>query len=613
MLATILIRAPRLVGALAAFALIVGGLLPPVEARATERRAKPEVKLALVVGAGSYPFRPLANPRGDAALVADKLTKLDGFDSVILLNEQDGKPLTRDALIQAVSSLTAGATKAARSGKDVTVFFYFAGHGVEADGESRLVPPSAVSLLGPDPDPSRIDAETVSAQDVLDKFMASGAARVLIVLDACRDNPWPTATFRAMSTASAAGAPATPIGPAPETRGLGLVPLQTDDNVDTMIMFAAAARHTADDDQPGTRHSPFANALAVNLGVRGLSVREMFENVRSEVYAATDHRQKPDLSGLFEYDLIPESADGVDHTTGDDFLKSELKNGRGIAEIEALTKKGDGFSEWLWGVAELTGIATPKDEADAARWIRSAVADGTVRATVTLAYMDHHGYGVTLDHREGAAWDRFGADRKIAVAMNNLGKDYAEGWGVEKDLVQAARWYRAAADDGLFLAKINLAEAYADGAGLPRDYNAAVAWYENAANAGSLPAMDALGDLYATGDPPIAAPLEAVRWYRRAADAGDPTADRRLADMYAYGQGVAKDPVLAMSWSARAFARSRELADAGDVDAEKVVADSYEDGLNGLPPDHRKAVDLYRLAAAQGDEEAKTWLSQHNR
>ncbi len=598
---------------LAVLALICGVLLPAFADAAEATARKPEVKLALVVGAGSYPIRPLVNPPGDAGLIADKLKTLDGFDSVTLLNEQDGKPLTLDALNQAVAALTAAARKAARSGDDVTVFFYFAGHGVEADGESRLVPPSAVALFRADADPSQIGTQTLSAQRVLDGLMTSGAARVLIVLDACRDHPWPATLVRTTEPAPVAEAPASSAAPGLKTRGLGLVPLRTNDDVQTMIMFAAAARHTAEDDQPGTKHSPFANALAVNLGVRGLSVREMFENVRTEVYAATEHRQKPDVSGLFEYALIPSGADGVDHTTGDDFLKSVLRNGRSIAEIQALAKKGDPFSEWMWGVAELSGIRTPMNRADAANWVRSAVADGTVRATVTLAFMYHHGYGVTQDHVEGAAWDRFGAERKIAVAMNNLGKDYVEGWGVEKDLARSAVWYRQAADAGLLLAQINLAQAYADGAGIPRDDAAAVTWYEKAISAGSLPAMLALGDLYANGDPPIADPAKAIAWYQRAADAGDPAADRRLADIYAYGLGVAKDPKLERSWTVRAFKRSRELADAGDVPALKVVAESYEDGRDGLAPDHRKAVELYRQAAAQGDDEARTWLSQHDR
>ena len=139
-------------------------LLLPGVAGAIAPPGKPQIKLALVVGAGAYPFHPLTNPPGDAGLIADKLKTLDAFTDVKLLNEQGGKILTRDALSDAVSTLARRAKDETDGGKDVTVFFYFAGHGVEADGESRLVPPSAVSLLGPEPDPGRIEAETVSAQ-----------------------------------------------------------------------------------------------------------------------------------------------------------------------------------------------------------------------------------------------------------------------------------------------------------------------------------------------------------------------------------------------------------------------------------------------------------------
>jgi TPR repeat protein len=572
-----------------------------------------QVKLALVIGAGAYPFRPLTNPPGDAALIAEKLKTVDAFNQVIVLDDQKGVPVTRAAINGAVATLEREAENDSSAGKDVTIFFYFAGHGVEIDGESRLVPTSATDLLNPHPNPAHLEDETVSAQAVLDELVASGAARVLIVLDACRDNPWPAFQQGDQPiVADASGAAAEQRGLA-ATRGLGLVPLKLDSDVDTMIMFAAAARQTADDDQTGTGHSPFANALAVNLGVRGLSVREMFENVRSEVYAATGHRQKPDLNGVFEFALYPAGADGADHTTGDDFLRSVLKNGRKIEEIKSLAEKGDPFSEWMFSIANLKGIATPKDEAAAAKWVRKAVGDGLIRATVTMGFLYHHGQGVALDHVEGQAWDRVGADRGVAVAMNNLGEDYRRGWGVGKDPAAAAHWFRMAADKGLFLAQINLGNAYADGEGVPKDYTAALGWYEKAADAGDLAAMEAIGDLYATGEPDIANPEKALLAYRRAADAGDPAADRKIADIYRFGKGVPPDPLQAAAWRRRAFERSRQLADAGDVESQKLVAESYESGLNGLRIDHQKALEFYRAAAAQGDAEAKSWIVEHDR
>ena len=514
------------------------------------------VKLALVIGAGAYPYHPLTNPPGDAALVAEKLKTQDAFSTVTLLDDRKGTPVTKAAILEAVSGLEHEAAADSDAGKDVTIFFYFAGHGVEIGGESRLVPTSAADLLNPKPDPARLQDETVSAQKVLEQLVGSGAARVLVVLDACRENPWPALGSPAEGAAERRDGESATERPVRAVRGLGLVPLKTDSDVDTMVMFAAAARRQAEDNQVGTGHSPFANALALNLSIRGLSVREMFENVRSEVYAATDHNQKPDLSGVFEYALYPAGADGADHTSGDDFLRSLLKNGRTIQEIQKLAAKGDPFSEWMFGVANLSGIGTPKDPAAAAKWVRRAVSDGLVRATVTLAFMYHHGAGVTLDHAEGEAWDQLGADHGVAVAMNNLGADYQKGWGVRQDDAEAAKWFRKAADQGLFLAQINLGNAYADGKGVPKDYAAALAWYEKAASAGDLAAMRAIGDLYATGEPDIANPQKALAAYRRGADAGDPAADRDIADIYRIRAGRA-----ARSRAGEGLERTRLQAD----------------------------------------------------
>ncbi len=589
----------------------VVGALSFAATTAADPLAKNQAKLALVIGAGAYSYHPLSNPPADAALVAEKLEKLDAFTHVVLLDDRNGPPVTKAAIDAAVLALVSEAKEDAALGHDVTVFFYFAGHGLEIGGESRLVPPSAVDLLHPDPDAARLAEETVSAQAVLDQLVESGAARVLIVLDACRENPWPTLGLPRPSAMGPVTPGHLPPGPGAATRSLGLVPLQVNNDAETMIMFAAAAKQRADDSQVGTGHSPFANALAVNLGIRGLSVREMFENVRSEVYAATDKRQKPDLSGVFEYALYPSGADGADHTSGDDFLRSVLRSGRTIGEIKDLAGKGDPFSEWMMSVASLEGIATPKDEAAAAKWARRAVGDGLIRATVTLAFLYHHGAGVTLDHKEGEAWDQVGVDHGVAVAMNNLGDDYLHGWGVDQDAGAAASWFRKAADAGLFLAQINLGNAYADGEGVPKDYAAALSWYEKAASAGDLAAMEAIGDLYDAGEPDIASPAKALAAYRRGFEAGDPVAARKIANIYASERPP--DPTLVAQWEARAFALNRALADTGDVASQKLVAHSYEGGVNGLKADHGKAVEFYRRAAGQGDADAKQWLAAHDR
>jgi TPR repeat protein/uncharacterized caspase-like protein len=564
---------------LAAFAFALAVASAPCHVLAAP--ANPAVKLALVVGAGAYVGEPLKTPPADAALIRTKLLSDDGFSQVTILSDGVGEGVTQLSLQRAVGDLAADARLRAGQGGDVTVLFYFAGHGVEIDGESRLLPTSAISAFAPHTVVDDVERETVSAQWVLDTLTASGASRVVIVLDACRNNPFleanrgerrvgPPLPLSSDNSAPVVGGRVAETADAGASRGLGRVSGAVTEapSVDTMIMFSAAPRRTAEDSETGTGHSPFANALAVQLGVPGLSVREMFENVRGEVAARTHQRQRPDVNGVFEYALLPSAAHSADQTNGDEYLRAVLKS-RPLSEIAELAGEGDGFSEWMLGVAYLYGLGgASKDEVRGAGWVRKAVAEGVTRATVTLGYQYHHGLGVAQSDVEGEAWDRVGADQGIAVAMSNLGYDYQNGWGVTRDPAQAAAWYRKAADLSFPLAEYHLAVAYENGQGVAQDT------------------------------------AEALRWYGQAFTDGDASSAERIARIYEDGRGVAPDPKAAQAWRLKAFERTRQDAEAGDAVAQRTVGFTYAYGLNGVAPDQTKADMWLQRAAAQGDAQA---------
>jgi uncharacterized caspase-like protein len=145
---------------------------------------------------------------------------------------------------------------------------YYAGHGIEVDGSNYLIPVDAA--LERDVD---VDDETISVDRVM-KAMDPVKRLRLVILDACRDNPFTRTMKRTMSSRS--------IG-----RGLAKVEPLTSD---TLIAFAAKAGSTAMDGDG--KNSPFTAALVRHLATPGLDLRIAFGQVRDDVLKATSNRQE---------------------------------------------------------------------------------------------------------------------------------------------------------------------------------------------------------------------------------------------------------------------------------------------------------------------------------
>ena len=215
-------------------------------------------RVALVIGNSAYRNTPvLANPRADAADVAIALEKLGysvtkGFDL--------GKAQMDDA-IRAFARTLATA--------DVGVFFY-AGHGLQVDGQNYLVPVDAQL-----DDASGLDFELVRLETV-QRQMERAARTNLIFLDACRDNPLSRNLARSMGTRSVA------IG-----RGLSAA----ESGAGTLISFSTQPGNVALD---GTgRNSPYAGALVKQLLSSKDDIADMLIKVRRDVMKATSNRQVP--------------------------------------------------------------------------------------------------------------------------------------------------------------------------------------------------------------------------------------------------------------------------------------------------------------------------------
>ncbi|WP_315838388.1 caspase family protein [Bradyrhizobium prioriisuperbiae] len=219
-----------------------------------------ERRVALVIGNSAYRNAPrLPNPARDAAGVADALRRV-GFATVTL--ETD---LPRDKLTEALRAFAQLADEADWA------LVYYAGHGIELGGANYLVPVDA--KLSADRD---IGFEAVPLESVLSAVEGAKKLRI-VVLDACRDNPFASQMRRTLSAT---------------TRAIGRGLASVEPERGTLVVYAAKHGETAlDGDVSG--NSPFATAFIKNVQVPGLEVRRMFDVVRDDVMDITGRRQQP--------------------------------------------------------------------------------------------------------------------------------------------------------------------------------------------------------------------------------------------------------------------------------------------------------------------------------
>jgi uncharacterized caspase-like protein len=229
-----------------------------------------EKRVALVLGNSAYQnVAPLANPVNDSAKIASTL-KDAGFDVV------DSR---RD--LSAADTRRALRDFADRSRDADIAVVYYAGHGIEVDGGNYLIPVDA--RLERDTD---VYDEALSLDRVLVAIEPAKKLR-LVILDACRDNPFSRTMKRTVASRAI---------------GQGLAKVEpTSPNV--LIAYSAKAGSTAADGD-GT-NSPFTTALSHHLTKPGLDVRRAFGFVRDEVLKTTGNKQEPFVYGSLGGEDVP--------------------------------------------------------------------------------------------------------------------------------------------------------------------------------------------------------------------------------------------------------------------------------------------------------------------
>jgi TPR repeat protein len=471
-------------------------------------------RLALVLGNAKYQNVPeLGNPANDASDVAEVLARL-GFD---VIEQRDA---TRDAMARAIHDFSDRL-----AGAEVALFFY-AGHGLQMNGENYLLPVDAKIQNAAD-----VRFNTINLADLRQEMESAGRTSI-IILDACRNNPFAdklAQTGRAMA-------------------GRGLVPMDAAAQ-GSLIVYATQPNAIASDG--AGRNSPFTAALLKHVATPGLEVRQMISRVRRDVLAATEQKQTPwDSSSL----------------VGDVYLAGQP------GAPAAAAAPGPAQPPEAMAAAEPDNdcdrIAAPRAPVSQASAVRERTEpDWAAAVPACEAMIKAHPAEMRFVDQLGRAQDHL------------------------KIYVEAARNYRIASAGGDPDAAINLGALYYYGHGVLQSDTRAFELFAKAAVGSSLPAAHAManmGSMYGDGRGVAKDDAKSLDLEERAVEMGYPIALRMIATHYFNGAGVARDYQMAAQYL-------RQAIDAGDGFSMKFLANMIEGGYLGKP-DLAKAGELRRLA-----------------
>lgn len=242
--------------------------LPWAAARASAPR------VAVVIGNAAYALGPLVNPGKDAAAMATLLREM-GFEVVL------ARDAARERMLAALDE-----ARTRLQGRGGVGLFYYAGHGLQLDWRNYLLPVDAAPATA-----AEVPAASLDVQQVLDAFKAAGTAMNIVVLDACRDNPYGR-------SASAKG----------------LAPLDAPPG--TFFAYATAPGNVADDGAPQDGNGLYTRFLVQELRKPEAKIEDVFKRVRLQVRQASGGRQIPWESTSLEDDFVFATGTRAEAATG---------------------------------------------------------------------------------------------------------------------------------------------------------------------------------------------------------------------------------------------------------------------------------------------------------
>lgn len=379
-------------------------------------------RVALVIGMSKYEtIAPLDNTVNDANAIGETLKTL-GFE----VNMAIDQPLA--TLVDTINDFSFKSETAS------VALVYYAGHGVELNGQNFLIPVDVRVTR-----PEQINQQAITLKALLGAVEKARQLRV-VILDSCRNNPfenWPIEDTDEVGKVTDQGEPA-------RLRRGGLAVPSAAQGM--LVVYAAKEGEVALDGEGG--HSPFARALMAELPSRNVEIGLMFRQVRDKVMLSTRNKQQPHFYG---------SLSGAPF-----FLAGSDIN------VAAL---GDRRLAW----SQLA--------ADQAVQLASLASEGNTRAMLGLGYMSLAPDKKNFNPDKAFNFFNMATEKGDPEAMYELAKLYEKGVGVQQDVPKAIALYRQSAELGFADAINDLGFLYYQGAdGLPRDPKKAVDLFLQAAD-----------------------------------------------------------------------------------------------------------------------------------
>lgn len=486
-----------------------------------------EHRIALVIGNERYKFSPLLNPVNDARSMSEALQAV-GFQVVLLEN----------ATIRQMSDAARNFGDTLQKG-DVGLFFY-AGHGIQIKGRNYLIPIDA--------DIQREDEVSFNSFDagrLLEKMEIARSSVNIVILDACRNNPF-ARSFRSSS------------------QGLA----QMDAPVGSYLSFATAPAKVASDGING--NGLYTQHLLKAIRTPGLKIEEVFKRVRLNVMADSEGQQIPwdnsSLTGDF-YFIPPDSVEnpvspaaiaspstlvGESHRVAND----QVSNPATVAKLipPASPTKPTTVKKTL-----------PAKASPIARLVPPLPPSTKVEVMSETDLADLYQKGLNSknvgDLAASAEAFRQASDGGHVQAKYEMGLLLKIGRKpIAQDLPQAQQLFLEAARQGNLMAQYEVAQMFAQGVGIAADCTQASSWARKAAEAGSPEAAALLGELNMADCGGSRNPQAAAHWFRIAADKGIVNAKFSLGVLYMTGDGVAKDLTAARKWLSAAESEGNKSA-----------------------------------------------------
>lgn len=207
-------------------------------------------RIALVIGNSKYALKPLRNPENDAYDMASTLEEL-GFQTILALNADQKQ------MLQSIDEFSQ------QLGKEDVGLFFFAGHGMQLGGTNYLIPVGAKIKSG-----TNVQRSAVSVDLVLEAMERAGNPLNIIILDACRNNPF----LRSYSPVNS-----------------GLAEMNAPSG--SLICYATAPGSVASDGRG--RNGVFTHCLLRHMKTTGVELSRMMKKVRMDVRTATSGTQTP--------------------------------------------------------------------------------------------------------------------------------------------------------------------------------------------------------------------------------------------------------------------------------------------------------------------------------